>query len=115
MRHIEDARLLVELDFVWLLGHSPSGVAASAYAAIGLEFGYVPAHVVRVADGDSSGLVFFLTHYALAVGGKNFDYLWILSRAPEISEEVKQEYLEYAQALGYDVSNLVWVEQDSLQ
>lgn len=49
------------------------------------------------------------------VGGKNFDYLWILSRTPEISEEVKQEYLEYAQALGYDVSNLVWVEQDSLQ
>lgn len=49
------------------------------------------------------------------VGGKNFDYLWILSRTPEISEEVKQEYLEYAQALGYDVSNLVWVEQNSLQ
>lgn len=49
------------------------------------------------------------------VGGKNFDYLWILSRTPEISEEIKQEYLEYAQALGYDVSNLVWVEQDSLQ
>lgn len=49
------------------------------------------------------------------VGGKNFDYLWILSRTPEISEEVKQGYLEYAQALGYDVSNLVWVEQDSQQ
>lgn len=49
------------------------------------------------------------------VGGKNFDYLWILSRTPEISEELKQEYLEYAQALGYDISKLVWVEQDSQQ
>ncbi len=49
--------------------------------------------------------------YAL-VAGKNTDYLWILSRQTTIPEEVKNDYLLEAQALGYDVSKLIWVEHD---
>lgn len=47
--------------------------------------------------------------YAL-VAGKSLKYLWILSRKPTMPEKVKQAYLKKAESLGYDVSQLVWVE-----
>jgi apolipoprotein D and lipocalin family protein len=49
--------------------------------------------------------------YAL-VAGKNLKYLWILSRTRTIPDEVKKSYLDLAASLGYDLSALVWVEQD---
>ncbi|WP_410881438.1 lipocalin family protein [Myroides sp. DW712] len=49
--------------------------------------------------------------YAL-VAGKNLDYLWILSREKSIPEEIKQNYLSLAQKVGYDVSRLIWVQQE---
>ena len=49
--------------------------------------------------------------YAL-VCGKNFDYLWILSREKSIPENVKQEYLQKAKDYGFTVSKLVWVKHD---
>lgn len=48
--------------------------------------------------------------YAL-VAGKNLDYLWILSREKEIPESVKQNYLNVARGIGYDVSRLLWIKQ----
>ncbi len=48
--------------------------------------------------------------YAL-VAGKNLDYLWILSREKEIPESVKQNYLNVARGIGYDVSKLLWIKQ----
>jgi len=47
--------------------------------------------------------------YAL-VTGKNFDYLWILSRNTTIPEEIKKEYLQLADKIGFTTTNLVWVE-----
>jgi apolipoprotein D and lipocalin family protein len=49
--------------------------------------------------------------YAL-VAGRNTKYLWILSRTKTIPEEVRKDYLDRASSLGYDLSALVWVEQD---
>ncbi|HLW49429.1 MAG TPA: lipocalin family protein [Sphingobacteriaceae bacterium] len=49
--------------------------------------------------------------YAL-VAGKDLDYLWILSRAKNIPEEVREEYLRIAANIGYDTSRLIWVEHD---
>lgn len=49
--------------------------------------------------------------YAL-VAGKNLDYLWILSREKSIPENIKQEYLKIAEDVGYDTSDLIWVEHD---
>lgn len=46
--------------------------------------------------------------YAL-VAGKNFDYLWILSRTPSIPDSTRQEYLQFAGGVGFDVSRLIWV------
>jgi len=49
--------------------------------------------------------------YAL-VAGKNLDYLWLLSRETTMPEKVKNEFLEKAKSIGYDVSDLVWVKHD---
>jgi apolipoprotein D and lipocalin family protein len=49
--------------------------------------------------------------YAL-VSGSSFDYLWILSRDKTIPAEIKSSYLEKAEKLGYNVSNLLWIEHD---
>ncbi|VYU80518.1 outer membrane lipoprotein Blc [Metakosakonia massiliensis] len=48
--------------------------------------------------------------YAL-VSGPNRDYLWFLSRTPEMPEKVKQNYLSIARELGFPVDQLVWVNQ----
>lgn len=49
--------------------------------------------------------------YAL-VTGKNLDYLWILSRKTTIPEDIKTEYLQLAQKIGFTTGNLVWVEHN---
>lgn len=48
--------------------------------------------------------------YAL-VGSGSDDYLWILSRSPQISPEVKSKILADAQARGYDTEKLIWINQ----
>ncbi|WP_434036884.1 lipocalin family protein [Formosa sp. 4Alg 33] len=47
--------------------------------------------------------------YAL-VAGKNLEYLWILSRETTIPEDIKQEFLNQAKAIGYNTEDLIWVE-----
>ena len=48
--------------------------------------------------------------YAL-VGSGSDDYLWILSRTPQISDNVKAALLTEAQKRGYDTDKLIWVKQ----
>lgn len=48
--------------------------------------------------------------YAL-VSGPNRDYLWILSRTPQIPESVKQNYLTIARGLDFPVDKILWVNQ----
>lgn len=48
--------------------------------------------------------------YAL-VGGGSDDYLWILSRTPQISAETKALILAEVQRRGYDPAKLIWVKQ----
>ncbi|MDO5524095.1 MAG: lipocalin family protein [Bacteroidia bacterium] len=61
---------------------------------------YSPYNIIEI-DGDYQ--------YALVVG-KNTDYIWFLSRTPEMPESIKQKYLQTAESLGYDLTRLVWVE-----
>lgn len=49
--------------------------------------------------------------YAL-VAGKNLDYLWILSRETTIPQQIKNEYLALAQQIGYNTSDLIWVQHN---
>lgn len=46
------------------------------------------------------------------VAGKNLKYLWILSRTTTISEEIKNDFLETAERIGYDSTRLVWVDHN---
>ena len=45
------------------------------------------------------------------VGGSDDSYLWILSRTPKLSDEVKETVLAEATRRGYDTGKLIWVEQ----
>lgn len=49
--------------------------------------------------------------YAL-VSGPNTSYLWLLARTPQIDEQLKAELVAKAAARGFDISRLVFVEQD---
>ena len=48
--------------------------------------------------------------YAL-VGSASCNYLWILSRTPEISDSAKDTLLTEAIWRGYDTSKFIWVKQ----
>jgi apolipoprotein D and lipocalin family protein len=46
------------------------------------------------------------------VGSKSPGYLWILSRTPAVSTDVLDAVLKEASVRGYDISKLIWVDQD---
>lgn len=52
--------------------------------------------------------------YAM-VAGKNLKYLWILCRETTIPGDIKQQYLNIARDLGYNISALIWTEHNSQQ
>ena len=45
------------------------------------------------------------------IGSKTDNYLWILSRTPQLSQDELDFLLKSAQSRGYDTSKLIWVEQ----
>lgn len=45
------------------------------------------------------------------ISGPNHDYLWFLSRTPEVSEALKQDFIAQATSLGFDTEQIIWVEQ----
>ncbi len=49
--------------------------------------------------------------YAL-VAGSGLKYLWILSRSTRIPEKVKSNYLKIAKNIGYNTSELLWIEHN---
>jgi apolipoprotein D and lipocalin family protein len=63
----------------------------------------------------ASYVIFYLdqSDYQYAfVTGYNQDYLWLLSRTPEIDETLMHEFLSQAEEYGFDVSQLILVNQD---
>lgn len=45
------------------------------------------------------------------VGSKSPEYLWILSRTPQVSDAVLGDFLDEADSRGYDTGRLIWVDQ----
>lgn len=45
------------------------------------------------------------------ISGQNKSYLWLLSRTPTIDEATKKRLVDKAQALGFDTSKLIYVDQ----
>ena len=48
--------------------------------------------------------------YAM-VSGPDKSYLWLLSRTPTVSDEVRQRFIRRAAALGFDTDALIFVDQ----
>ena len=46
------------------------------------------------------------------VGGSSAKYRWIFSRTPKLEDAVREQILAEATRRGYDVSQLIWVEQE---
>ncbi len=47
------------------------------------------------------------------IAGNNYDYLWLLSRTPEISSQLRSEFIELVASKGYQVNDLIWVDQSA--
>lgn len=48
--------------------------------------------------------------YAL-IGSSSDNYLWILSRTPQLSEDILEKLLTDAKNRGYDINKLLWIPQ----
>ncbi|GGB50587.1 hypothetical protein GCM10011502_24640 [Oceanisphaera marina] len=45
------------------------------------------------------------------VSGYNHDYLWLLAREPEVSPQLKAQFVDKAKVLGFATKELIWVKQ----
>ncbi|MDE5035659.1 lipocalin family protein, partial [Francisella tularensis] len=45
------------------------------------------------------------------VAGANKFYLWLLARTNTVPQNIKDDFINRAKALGYDTVKLVWVKQ----
>ena len=52
-------------------------------------------------------------NYVVLVGSKSPKYLWILARTPEVSDQAIDKVLEEASERGYDIDDLIWVDQSA--
>jgi apolipoprotein D and lipocalin family protein len=46
------------------------------------------------------------------VSGPDTSYLWLLSRTPEVSDEVMQKFMQRSRALGFDTDSLIFVDHN---
>ena len=47
------------------------------------------------------------------ISGPDSSYLWLLSRTPEVGEEIKGQFEQEARSLGFNLDELVWVNLDT--
>ena len=66
----------------------------------------------RLAPGLTKGEYWVLYHdqdYRVAlVGHPNREYLWLLSRTPAVTDQMREQLLTIAREQGYDTSKLIW-------
>lgn len=62
---------------------------------------------VPIARGDYWILKLDEHYQVVLVGEPSRKYMWLLSRTPHLSQEVINEYLNYAKALGYDIKDII--------
>ena len=84
-----------------------------AYFVNGADQGYLKVSFFGPFYG--AYIVFELDHenyqYSL-VSGPDKSYLWILSRTPQMNQEIQKRLIEKAAALGFDTGKLIFVEHD---
>jgi apolipoprotein D and lipocalin family protein len=92
-------------DNKWKSAIGKAGFAESAdqgYLKVSFFGPFYSSYVVFDLDAD---------YQHAFVSGANTNYLWLLSRTPEISPALKQQFLSMAKARGFDTNAVIWVEQ----
>jgi len=51
-------------------------------------------------------------HYQHSFVTSNENYLWLLSRTPKVSDELKDRFLNMVEEAGYDTQSLIFVNQE---
>lgn len=46
------------------------------------------------------------------ITGPSRDYLWLLARQPEVSDQIRQQFLQQARELGFALDELIFVEHE---
>ena len=74
-----------------------------------LEVSFLPEGLrwVPFTKGDYWVLKLDDSYETALVGEPHMKYLWLLHRRPTLDETTKQQYLAYAESLGYDLSDLI--------
>lgn len=67
----------------------------------------------NVARGDYWVLYLDEGYQLALVGNPNREYLWLLSRTPQVSAEIREQLLTEARARGYDTDALIWRVADA--
>lgn len=49
------------------------------------------------------------------ISGYNTSYLWLLARTPTVSEDVKKQFVEKSEKLGFDTGSFIFTEQNLVQ
>jgi apolipoprotein D and lipocalin family protein len=75
-----------------------------------LKVSFLPKAIrwIPVARGDYWVLKIDQDYQTALVGEPNKKYLWVLSREPQPNKAIVQEYLNYAQSIGYDLSDVIY-------
>jgi apolipoprotein D and lipocalin family protein len=92
-----------------------SNATGKAYFTVGKTTGQLKVSFFGPFYGQY--IVFDLDHeeYTHAyISGGTTKYLWMLSREPEVSDDLRDDFIEKSKALGYDTDALIWVEQDGI-
>jgi apolipoprotein D and lipocalin family protein len=74
-----------------------------------LEVSFLPEGLrwIPFTKGDYWVLKLDANYETALVGEPNKKYLWILHRQPQLDEATKLDFLNYAQSIGYDLSDLI--------
>lgn len=82
-----------------------------------LKVSFLPEAVrwIPVARGDYWILKLDEHYQTVLVGEPSRRYLWVLSRQPNPDQVVLQQYLDYAQSQGYDLSDIIYTQQRRLK
>ena len=74
-----------------------------------LEVSFLPEGLrwIPFTKGDYWVLKIDADYNTVLVGEPDLKYLWLLNRDVTLDEATKQEYLTYAESLGYDLSELI--------
>lgn len=78
----------------------------TAFLKVSFFWIFYSAYVVFELDQDDY-------QYAL-VAGDDVSYLWLLARTPTITDSLRLELLEKAENRGFEIDQLIWVDQSPL-